>query len=126
MRALWDAFLAHRPAVLVGTQMVAGGPEFPDLGLVGVVNADVGLHLPDFRAAERTFALLHDLGQLAADWGGEVVLQTYHPDHHVVRAARAHDYRQFYREEIAQRRELAYPPFSHLARVICAAPEEDR
>ncbi|MBC7339238.1 MAG: primosomal protein N' [Firmicutes bacterium] len=126
VRALWDAFLEQRPAVLVGTQMVAGGPEFPDLGLVGVVNADVGLHLPDFRAAERTFALLHDLGQLAADWGGEVVLQTYHPDHHVVRAARAHDYRQFYREEIAQRRELAYPPFSHLVRVICAAPQEDR
>lgn len=124
VEAVWKAFLAHRPAVLVGTRMVAGGAEFPDLGLVGVVNADVGLHLPDFRAAERTFSVLYDLAEMAVDWGGEVIVQTYHPDHHVIRAARAHDYRDFYREEICLREELGYPPFSHLVRVICAAPAE--
>jgi primosomal protein N' (replication factor Y) len=124
VRELWRAFLAHRPAVLVGTQMVAAGAEFPDLGLVAAVNADVGLHLPDFRAAERTFALLYDLGEMAADWGGQVIVQTHHPDHHAIRAARLHDYREFYREEISRREELGYPPYAHLVRLIAAAASE--
>ncbi|MDI6895153.1 MAG: primosomal protein N' [Bacillota bacterium] len=125
VQELWEAFLARRPAVLVGTQMVAGGAQFPDLGLVAAVNADVGLHLPDFRAAERTFSLLYDLGEMAVDWGGEVMVQTHHPDHHAIRAARVHDYREFYREEIGSREELGYPPFSHLVRLIFAAPREE-
>ena len=125
-RQIWEAFLSKTPAVLVGTQMLLGTREIPDLGLVGVVNADLGLHLPDFRAGERVFGLLYQLGEMVVDWGGELLIQTHRPEHHVLRAAVAHDYRQFYELELQARQELCYPPFSHLVRVVCASAGEDR
>ena len=106
--------------VLVGTQMVAKGLDFHRVTLVGVVNADTGLNLPDFRACERTFQLL---AQVSGRTGrgrlpGEVVVQTHMPDHHVVRAAAAHDYVGFVERELRARRDPPYPPTVRLARVV--------
>lgn len=108
--------------VLVGTQMVAKGLDFHNVTLVGVINADIGLHLPDFRASERTFQLL---SQVAGRTGrgrlrGEVVIQTYVPDHHVIRAVVAHDYRGFAERELQARRNPPYPPSVRLARVVAS------
>ncbi len=110
--------------ILLGTQMIAKGLDFPRVTLVGVINADIGLHLPDFRSCERTFQLLSQVagragrGRLA----GEVIVQTYVPDHYVVRAAVAHDYRGFVERELASRREPAYPPGVRMARIVLSSP----
>ncbi len=105
--------------ILIGTQMVAKGHDFARLTLVGVVAADVGLHLPDFRAAERTFQLLTQVAGRAgrADLPGEVIVQTFRPEHYAVRYAEAHDYHSFYGREAAAREAASYPPFRRLARL---------
>jgi primosomal protein N' (replication factor Y) len=112
--------------VLVGTQMVAKGHDFPGVRLVGVVNADLGLHLPDFRAAERTFQLLTQVAGRAGRGAlpGRVILQTWTPDHYAIRPAATHDYERFYAEERAQRERLGYPPFGRLALVRTSATDE--
>ena len=103
--------------LLVGTQMVAKGHDFPGVTLVGVLLADTGLSLPDFRASERTFQLLTQVAGRAGrgDTPGRVVIQSYRPEAVAVAAARSHDYAGFYRSELAARRELDYPPFGYLA-----------
>ncbi len=120
---LLDAFTNHEADVVVGTQMIAKGLDLPLVTLVGIVSADIGLHLPDFRAAERTFQLLAQVAGRAGrrDIGGQVVLQTYIPDHYALQAAAAHDYRAFFQEEIAFRREAHYPPFGQLARLVTSS-----
>jgi len=112
--------------VLIGTQMVAKGHDFPGVRLVGVVAADVGLHLPDFRAAERTFQLLTQVaGRAGRDRApGRVIVQTFVPDHYAVRPVRDHDYERFYAEELAHRASLGFPPFGHLASVLVSAEQE--
>jgi primosomal protein N' (replication factor Y) len=112
--------------VLIGTQMVAKGHDFPGVRLVGVIAADVGLHLPDFRAAERTFQLLTQVaGRAGRDTApGRVIVQTFVPDHYAVRPVRDHDYEAFYAQEIAHRAALGFPPFGHLANVIVSAERE--
>lgn len=112
-------FVAHRADILVGTQMVAKGLDLPLVTLVGVVLADVGLNLPDYRAAERTFQVLTQVAGRAGRsvLGGQVVLQTFQPDHYAVQAAARHDYRAFYEQELRYRRELGYPPFTRLVRL---------
>jgi primosomal protein N' (replication factor Y) len=112
-------FAAHRADVLVGTQMLAKGLDLPLVTLVGVVLADVGLSLPDYRANERTFAVLAQVAGRAgrSPLGGEVILQTYLPEHPVIQAAARHDYPAFAREELVQRKRLGYPPFTRLARL---------
>jgi primosomal protein N' (replication factor Y) len=112
-------FLAHRADILIGTQMLAKGLDLPLVTLVGVVLADVGLNLPDYHAAERTFQVLTQVAGRAgrSPLGGEVILQTYQPDHYVIRAAAGHDSRAFYAQELEFRRELGYPPFNQLARL---------
>jgi primosomal protein N' (replication factor Y) len=111
--------------VVVGTQMLAKGHDFPGVRLVGVVNADIGLHLPDFRAAERTFQLLTQVAGRAGRGGapGRVVVQTWVPDHYALRPVAQHDYETFYRDELAQRAALGYPPCGSLARAVVSAPE---
>ncbi|HME81037.1 MAG TPA: primosomal protein N' [Candidatus Eremiobacteraceae bacterium] len=103
--------------VLVGTQMIAKGLDFPTVTVVGVVSADLDLNRPDFRAAERTFALLTQVagraGRVAP--GSRVVVQTYSPQHYAVRLAATHDYDAFAAKELGLRRELHYPPFGRLA-----------
>jgi primosomal protein N' (replication factor Y) len=112
--------------VLIGTQMVAKGHDFPGVRLVGVVNADLGLHLPDFRAAERTFQLLTQVAGRAGRGAlpGRVILQTWTPDHYAIRPAAAHDYERFFAEERRLREALRYPPFGRLALVRVAAADE--
>lgn len=119
-------FRAAETTILIGTQMVAKGFDFPGVTLVGVISADTALNLPDFRAAERTFQLLTQVSGRSGrgDKPGEVVVQTFRPDHYSIIAAARQDYEDFYRGEIEGRRELRYPPFSHLANLVVTAPTE--
>jgi primosomal protein N' (replication factor Y) len=112
--------------ILLGTQMVAKGLNFPGVALVGVLQADIGLHFPDFRAAEKTFQLLSQVAGRAgrADSLGEVVVQTYFPDEPAICAARDHDYLEFYNREITERKALGYPPFGKLVRVVLSGRDE--
>ena len=113
--------------LLVGTQMVAKGHDFPGVTLVGVLMADTGLSLPDFRASERTFQLLTQVAGRAGrgDRAGRVIIQSYRTDAVAVAAAREHDYLRFYRHELEGRRELDYPPFGHLAAVRLDGQDAD-
>ncbi len=112
-------FANHRADVLIGTQMLAKGLDLPFVTLVGVVLADVGLNLPDFRSAERTFQVLTQVAGRAgrSPLGGQVILQTFQPDNYVIQAAARHDYDAFYHQELEFRRQLGYPPFTQLARL---------
>jgi primosomal protein N' (replication factor Y) len=112
--------------VVVGTQMVAKGHDFAGVTLVGVVNADLSLNIPDFRAAERTFQLLVQVAGRAGrrDRRGQVVVQTYAPEHYAVRAAAEGDYAAFYEREIGFRRRLGYPPFAALTRLVLSHEKE--
>jgi primosomal protein N' (replication factor Y) len=126
---LWKSFAAGEADVLVGTQMIGKGLDFPGVSLVGIVLADQGLYRPDFRAAERTFQILTQVAGRAgrrAGAQGRVILQTYAPDHYVIRAAARHDYLDLYRREIAFRRQQAYPPFRQLIRLVHSASNPER
>ena len=118
--AILDRFTSHEADVLIGTQMIAKGLDLPLVTLVGVVAADTGLFLPDFRAVERTFQLLTQVAGRAgrSALGGQVIVQTYHPDHYAIIAASHHDYEEFYRQEMAFRREQGYPPVHRLAKLV--------
>ncbi len=127
-RRLVEGMLAGRFDILVGTQMVAKGHDFPGVTLVGVVNADAPLNYPDFRAGERTFALLAQVAGRAGrgERPGRVLLQTYSPDHYVFEAVASHDYRRFCEAEMAARRSLGYPPFGHLVNLVLAGNQQGR
>jgi primosomal protein N' (replication factor Y) len=113
--------------LLVGTQMIAKGHDIPNVTLVGVVSADVGLGMPDFRAAERTFQLLTQVAGRAGrgDLPGIVLVQTINPDHYAVRMAAAHDYESFYEKELQFRRLMHYPPFTAMANLLVRAPMQE-
>ncbi len=117
---LLAAFAAHQADVLIGTQMLAKGLDLPLVTLVGVVLADVGLNLPDYRTGERAFQVLTQVAGRAgrSPLGGQVILQSFTPDHYVIRAAAGHNYSDFYRQEIAFRRQQLYPPFANIARLV--------
>ncbi len=117
--AILSLFSQHRADVLVGTQMLAKGLDLPFVTLVGVVLADVALNLPDFSAAERTFQVLTQVAGRAgrSPLGGKVILQTFDPEHYVIRTAARHSYRDFYQRELSYRRQLSYPPFAQLLRL---------
>jgi primosomal protein N' (replication factor Y) len=112
--------------ILVGTQMVTKGHDFPGVTLVGVLLADSGLALPDFRSAERTFQLLTQVAGRAGrgERPGRVLVQTYAPEHHAVACAQTHDYRAFYAAEVAARAELGYPPHGRVIAVRLDGPDE--
>ena len=118
-----DAFRSGETNVLVGTQMIAKGLDFPKVTLVGVVAADMTLNLPDYRSVERTFQLITQVAGRAgrADEPGRVVVQTYDPEHYGIRCAAMQDYRAFYTRESANRRLALYPPYSVIARVVFTA-----
>lgn len=115
-----DAFRDRRIDILVGTQMIAKGLDFPAVMLVGVVNADAALHLADFRAAERTCQLVTQVAGRSGrgPLGGRVVVQTSTPDHPAIRAAAAHDYEAFVRSELPVREALLYPPYGSIVRFV--------
>jgi primosomal protein N' (replication factor Y) (superfamily II helicase) len=117
----------HEVDVLLGTQMIAKGLDFPNVTLVGVVDADVGINLPDFRASERCFQLLSQVAGRAGRGpkGGEVVIQTRVPEHHAVRCAVEHDYTGFARRELEGREDPAYPPFVRLVNVVFSGHHEE-
>ncbi|MDW8215407.1 MAG: helicase-related protein, partial [Roseiflexaceae bacterium] len=125
---LLDQFMRHEADVLVGTQMIAKGLDLPLVGMVGVVAADTGLYLPDFRAGERTFQLLTQVAGRAGRRaeGAKVIIQTYAPEHYAIRAAQEHDYHAFYAEEIAFRRQTGYPPFARMVRFVYGAGSDAR
>jgi primosomal protein N' (replication factor Y) len=119
-REVLEKFRSHQADILIGTQMITKGLDFPRVTLVGVVNADTALNLPDFRAGERTFQLLCQVAGRAGrgPLGGRVIIQTYSPEHYAIQAAAGHDYAFFYNKEVDYRRQLRYPPFSRLASLI--------
>jgi primosomal protein N' (replication factor Y) len=122
-----DSFRAGHIDILLGTQMIAKGLDFPNVTLVGVVNADVGLHLPDFRSAERTFQLLAQVAGRTGrgERGGRVLIQTFNPEHPAIRLAAHHDYLRFAELELKQRHAHLYPPYQRLVRLIIRSRKED-
>jgi len=118
--AILRSFANHEADILIGTQMIAKGLDLPLVTMVGVIAADVGLHLPDFRSGERTFQLLTQVAGRAGrgELGGRVVIQTYNPQHYAIQAAAQHDYASFYRQEMLFRRENGYPPVKRMARLV--------
>ncbi|MCS7016919.1 MAG: primosomal protein N', partial [Gemmatales bacterium] len=126
--AVLEAFRRGDLRILFGTQMIAKGLDFPQVTLVGVVNADTAMYLPDFRASERTFQLLAQVAGRTGrgERGGRVLVQTYNPDHPCVRLAAVHDFMQFAEHELAARRALGYPPFGRMARLVVRSREDAR
>ena len=121
---LLNTFREGKADIMVGTQMIAKGLDFPNVSLVGVISADTSLHLPDFNSAERTFQLLTQVAGRAGrgDIPGEVIVQSFSPEHYAIQAASSHDFEGFYRQEIGFREELGYPPFSRLINVVSTDP----
>ena len=120
------AFREGRAHILLGTQMIAKGLDFPNVTLVGVINADTALHLPDFRAAERTFQLVTQVAGRTGrgEKGGQVVVQTFSPDHPAIVAATRHDYEAFTQHELPAREFAKYPPFASMVRIVFRSEDE--
>lgn len=116
----------HQADILLGTQMIAKGLDFPNVTLVGVLNADTGLGLPDFRSSERTFDLLSQVSGRAgrADKKGEVIIQTYNPDHYAIQFAQRNDYEGFFKREMALRHQASYPPYYFTVRLMASHEDE--
>ena len=112
-QTILDSFGRHEADILLGTQMIAKGLDFPNVTLVGVLNADTSLNLPDFRSSERTFQLLTQVAGRSgrAEKEGEVIIQTYNPNHYAIQMAQQQDYEAFYTYEMGIRRQLGYPPY---------------
>lgn len=120
-------FGEKKASILLGTQMIAKGLDFPDITLVGVLNADTSLNLPDFRSGERTFQLLTQVSGRAgrADKLGEVVIQTFNPDHHAILLAQQQNYERFYQQEMFIRHETGYPPYFFTVKVVASHEKEE-
>lgn len=123
-----NSFRKHEADILVGTQIVAKGLNFPHVSLVGAVNADIGLNLPDFRSGERTFQLLCQVAGRAGrgTFAGKAVIQTFNPDYYAIKFAARHDYAGFYNSEIKYRRSYGYPPFSDMIRLVYSHINEEK
>ena len=124
---LLERFRHGEAQVLIGTQMIAKGLDFPNVTMVGIVAADAMLRLPDYRSAERTFQLLTQVAGRAgrADAPGEVFLQTYDPEHYAIQAASRQDYRAFFEQEMQRRKRALYPPYTLIARLLYEADREE-
>jgi primosomal protein N' (replication factor Y) len=124
----WKAFRHRTADILLGTQMVARGLDFPGVTLVGVINADTQLNLPDFRSAERTFQLLTQVAGRAGRGAvpGEVLVQSFAAGHYAIEAAKAHDFPAFFEAEMAFRREVDYPPLSRMISLLFDGADEMR
>ena len=120
LKGVLDEFSSHKLDILLGTQMVAKGLNFPDVDLVGIVLADSGLHLPDFRAYERTFSLLLQVAGRSGRFSdsGRVIIQTYHPENPAIQAAAAGKLEEFFEQELQMRNELDFPPFTRFCRLV--------
>jgi primosomal protein N' (replication factor Y) len=123
-----ERFKAHEFDVLVGTQMIAKGLDIPTVTVAGVINADIGLNFPDYKAGERSFQLICQIAVRAGRGfkSGAVVIQTFCPEHYVIKAASNQDYMEFFSREIEFRRHFGYPPFGQLARIVYSHANADR
>jgi len=123
-----NSFRKRETDILVGTQILAKGLDFPGVSLVGIVNADSGLNLPDFRSGERTFQLLCQVEGRAGRGivAGRAVIQTYNPGYYAIKYAALHDYGGFYESELSYRREFGYPPFTNMVRLVYSHVNEDK
>lgn len=112
--------------ILIGTQMITKGLDFPNVTLVGIIAADLTLNIPDFKASERTFQLLTQVGGRAGrgEYDGKVILQTYEPEHYSILTAKSHDYIRFYNKEISIRNEFNYPPFTDIINIVISGENE--
>ena len=121
------SFSEGKIQILIGTQMIAKGLDFPNTTLVGIINADLGLHLPDFRAGENVFQLIYQAAGRAGRGNkeGDVIIQTYSPDDLAIKCAASLDFKKFYHTALTERKELKYPPFSWLAKVELTGPGFD-
>lgn len=128
LRDTLNAFKAHKIDILIGTQMIAKGLHFPNVTLVGILNADLGLHVPDFRAGERTFQLLTQVAGRAGrgDLEGEVIVQTFTPHSPSIQYARKHDFDGFSEQEMEFRQQFSFPPYSHCAVLTARSSHERR
>lgn len=128
LRETLTAFRAKKLDILLGTQMIAKGLDFPNVTLVGVLNADVGLHIPDFRAGERTFQLLTQVAGRAGrgELEGEVIVQTYTPHHPAIQFSRHHDFEGFAEQELVMRRQFGHPPFIHMILITARSKNQQR
>lgn len=126
-RAILKRFADQETDILIGTQMIAKGLDFPRVTLVGVLSADMTLNLPDIRSSERTFQLLTQVAGRAGrgQLPGRVIIQCYDPKHFAIQAAKEHDYGRFFSQEISFRRQMGYPPFQVLVRILCTGPEKE-
>lgn len=122
-----EQFRAHKADILIGTQMIVKGHDFPDVTLVGLIAADLSLSAPDFRAAERTFQLITQAAGRAGRGGrrGNVIIQTYQPDHYAIALSKEQDYQSFFRKEFTYRKLLGYPPVEHLMTIQIQSKDED-
>ncbi len=120
------SFKNHEYDILLGTQIVAKGLDFEDVTLVGVINADTGLNIPDFRSSENTFSLLSQVAGRSgrSNKSGEVFIQTFNPNHYAISYTKKHDYIGFYKEEMSIRRALKYPPFYYLVSIRVSGSDE--
>ncbi|WP_325108699.1 replication restart helicase PriA [Luteolibacter pohnpeiensis] len=128
LRDTLNAFKAHKTDVLIGTQMIAKGLHFPNVTLVGILNADLGLHVPDFRAGERTFQLLTQVAGRAGrgDLAGEVIVQTFTPHSPSIQYARRHDFDGYSEQEMEFRSQFSFPPYAHCAVLTARSTHERR
>lgn len=127
LKTMYQRMKKKEVDILLGTQMISKGLDFPDVTLVGIINADISLNIPDFRAAERTFQLLTQVAGRSgrADKKGEVIIQTYNPEHYAIQYAGQQDFEGFARAEIAFRKRLYYPPYYRLGRILFQSPDID-
>lgn len=125
---IFKDFKTKKIDILIGTQMLAKGLDFPNVTLVGVISADVTLNLPDFRASERTFSLLTQVAGRAGRGkrAGKVIIQTYTPEHYAIQCAIKHDYEEFYKQEMVFRKQLELPPYAHMINIVIRCREEEK
>ena len=128
MTSILKSFNNGEIDILLGTQMIAKGLDFPNATLVGIINADLGLHLPDFRVGERTFQLIYQASGRAGrrKKQGEVVIQTFSPSNSVIKQAATLNMMKYYKIALKEREELNYPPFSWLSKIEILGPNQDK
>lgn len=128
VKKVYEDFKNENCDILLGTQIVAKGFDFPRVTLVGVIDSDTSLYLPDFRAAERTFQLMAQVAGRSgrSKLGGKVIIQTRHPEHYSLIAAGQHDYKKFYDQELGYRKQMNYPPFTSLANLLIRGKNEEK
>lgn len=125
---LFKQFRSYKADILIGTQMIAKGFHFPAVTLVGVLNPDSALGIPDFRSPELTFQILTQVAGRSgrSELPGEVILQTFIPDHPVLKLAASQDYESFYKETLEERKQFHYPPYCRLIKIVCSSKDPQK